>query len=618
MSAVRSPLHPPHVLIAAATLSALLAVPASAAAQKSEREILGWTSTGQEIVVRLTEQGERMVDGVSKNYYFQLTEIWSARDAALVQRYRHGEASGSPPAEFESAKSAELGGKYLATAGLSEATLDYQSPDDAHRLETFSSERTDSPEDGRYLCSRRYRLVLLSQKTSNVYTLVDDRAKGEVVRRPDEAMCPPHSVEPAWSPNGRRWAAFLTVGSDSKLFTGGVDALEPFAHADFISRSPFAAKFAGEKEAAAWMAISDGDWDGAKTAFGEQAIATALVDALRGEGRSAIKAADKAYRDSAKSPRDEILRAATYIAANETKKAAKWVDTALEKAAGYNEMIQFAAIFELVDLKLASQIAVRALSHPSAEGQDTQLGWVLLARLLLGTGDYSKAEEALSRIEKPGTDALLETASLHLDRNETRRASQIVDDLLFSNPGRCEAYLLAGRTLSKSGRHTEASSMFSTAAFCDPTLDEALFYAADFARLAGDLDRAKKMFDRYVTIAPPRRFDTIREARRAVAKRWAERLGHQGAVITDGACRRVAADYVCSGTIHNTSTDPLDKIAVEVRRKGKKLGEATTQTIEPGASQPFGVRFEAKSLADVEFTAGRNKSEKLLNTTPAR
>jgi hypothetical protein len=211
----------------------------------------------------------------------------------------------------------------------------------------------------------------------------------------------------------------------------------------------------------------------------------------------------------------------------------------------------------------------------------------------------------------------VEQARLHLDRRAAKKARLVIDDLLFSNPGRCENYLLAARWQALKGANTVARDFFETSIFCDPGLAEGMFYAADFARLAGDVTRARVLFDKYLAESLPRRSDEIRELRRRAATRWSSRLAHKGVVITDASCRPAGGAWVCSGTLLNTTTEPLSGVKVEVRGK-RQLGSSTVESIDAGAAIPFGVRIETKSLADVVISAGRDRKERKLNETPAR
>jgi tetratricopeptide (TPR) repeat protein len=617
---MRTPI-PRHVAAVLSSAAALLWT-STAFAQTVERSVLGWTSTGQEVVVRLVQRGERMVDGVSQDYYFEATEIWSATRHRLIQRYKHGEAVGSPPTIWDEAKSAERATKYLDNVGMVEAEEAAASPSKDYRIVPVSIRKVEPGGKG-FECRVRHRLSLFDGAQSRVWTIRDKRLAAPASSRRDESNCPSFSVQTYWHPDAKHWAVLLTdEGAEPQLAVGSVEELDAFPYASFQPERPLVADLSAEL-ADGWQALSDGALDDARKAFSavktpEGKLATALVDAFDGKGRAARRSGDSAFRKSPKDAWHRGLRAAVWVMTGRAKKATAQIDQAIKAATGYDDLLKLAALFSLVDVNVANQLAVHALSHSSAAEADTTRGWLLLANGLLDIGEFSKAATALDKIEEDTLSTRLARASLSLDRNKAAVAHGLVDELLFENPGLCAAYFLGGRTASASGENATARNLFEAARTCDPTLAQAVFLSADFARLAGDLERAQQGFEHYLAVAPERRSDPIRTAQRRVAQRWTKRLGHEGAVVTDASCRRVGAAFLCSGTIANTTDQPLEDVVADVYDGRKKVGEAQVPAIAAKTTQPFGVRVQVDSLDEVVVRAGRNEKERRANATHMR
>lgn len=595
----------------AGTLVALNAM--EAAAQVPQRQVLGWTADGR-AVVHLTERGERIVDGVATDYYVEATEVWEATRSPRRALYAHGEPSGAVPDDYAGMQSTEAGA--TLRTDLQANTAGPANAQGTHRLAWYSRTRIDRPDEKNFVCKRRYRVVLLDAAERRAYTVLDAEAQGELSRRQDEAYCPGLSVDPHWSPDGQAVLAFVTTSS-TEATAVRTSELSSLPWAAFTPDSPAAARLSPDTEAGAWAALAGADLDAARAQFAAAGMgsAEALVRAIAQEKQSS-KAADKAYEKSAKAPFDDVLRAAAHVAAGSPAKATKWIDEAVARATSYTELLRFASVFELVDPRLASQLAVHALSHPTAGQSDTTEGWLLLARNLLDVGEYSKAEEALGKLATPNPASLALLATIHLDRRETKLATTYAEDLLFENPGHCAAYVVQGRLRALQADNVAARALFEAALACDPGLGEAAFYAADFSRLAGDTARARERFDHYLRVAAARQSDEVRSLRRDAATQWSARLGREGVVLTDVSCRKTGTGALCTGTLKNTTTTAIAEVPVEVVVGKKVVGNATV-SIEPGASAPFGVAFEVKKLADATVTAGRDKAERKANQMPA-
>lgn len=594
---------------------AVLLTSSGASAQITERQVLGWTAAN-DVVVHVVERGERMVDGVSKDYWVEATEVYGAAGTSTV--YRHGEPVGPAPPWHANALPSPPGGEQLRT-DLRRDIHSPANPTGTHRFAWYTRARIDKPDDRTFVCRLRIRVVVLAATTRRVHSVLDIESVGEPSRRQDEAFCPPLNVDPHWSADGRVGFALVKIGGEVHSAFVKLAEIDDLLWAGFTPSEPLAATLATATEAAAWRVLSAGDIDEADRQFhaaklpGGAALGRAISSA-----KGATKAADAAYESSAKSPRDLILRAATYTAAGQGSRATKWIDEAVKGAQSYDELLGFAAIFAFADPNVANQLAVHALSHQSAADADTKAGWTLLAEGLLELGEYSKAEEALDKIEEQTPASLAARTILHLDRRQPKIAIGYAEDLLFQNPGDCRAYHVQGRLRAMAGDNADARALFEAATTCDPSQPEASFYAADFARLAGDLDRAVAGFQNFLRVTPPRVADQVRTLRREAAARWSKQLARDGVVLIDVSCRKGGAGFLCTGTLKNTSDGASGEVSIEVKARGKKVGSTTIAAIEPGATAPFGVSFDTKSLSNATVTAGRNAAERRANETSAR
>lgn len=601
----------------------LAAVPSVAFAQSVERSVEGWSSTGNEVVVHLEQRGERMVDGVSKDYYFEATEVYGARDGKLLQRYKDGAASGDPPVEYTDAKPEALAAKLRETMGHLPAAISHTNPSGTFRLVSVTSEDVRA-EGANFRCVTRHRVGLLDRSGAKVFTIRDAEYRGESRTRRDAASCPEVQMTPAWQPQGVQWAALLRVDDETTLLTGAVANLDDLAHADVVRQASALAALVPQGPArTAWEALADGDLEAAQAAFeaittSDGALGAALVAAYGGD-KKARKAADKAFGNSDKKSWELALRAATYLVAGDADKAARWIDDAIEKADGFDTLRRMAALFELVNLSVANQLAVHALSDPGAAKADTAATWALLVRGLLDSGAMRTAKETLAKIEKPNHGVRVLEARLALVENQLHRAADLTGKLVFESPGHCEALLLRGRYHAARGDNGAARELFESAAFCDPNLGGAVFYTADFDRLAGEHARARERFQHYLDVTLPRGGDLVAEVRREAAKGWVGRLGHEGVVLVQSSCQRSGGAYLCRGTLVNTADTPAAGVSIEVKQKKKKVAaQAIEQPIGAGESRPFGLRIDAGSLDGAVLRAGRNAEEMSVNETPIR
>ncbi len=602
--------------------TALLAWASPAAADTAERSIRGWSSTGQEVIVDVVQRGERMVDGISEDYYFEGFEVYGAQSlgAQPLQRFKTSEPVGPLPETLAAAKAPDVAAKRLETLGVTPGDSGaWERPQGDRRLVSVTThERTES--NGKFQCTTRHRVGLMDQKEGETTIVADRRFGGETSRRRDEAKCPKVKASPSWSTDGERWAILVESDSDAWVYAGGTGSVGGTATFDFTRRAPLVAELEEDpKLKAGFEAIARSDFDAAKTAFQavdrpEAKLLGALVDAWRGDKKgqsSAKKAADAAWKASEKTAWEGALRAAVYRVADDARSATRIADEAVKQAKSYDELLRMAALFDLVDVQMANQLAVWALSHDSAVSAQTDAGWTLLAKGLLDRNEFSKSKESLAKVDKKEGRHDVVAARHALDQGKEGIAEPRVHALVDENPADCEALLLLGRQEALAGENVTARQLFGAAAFCDPTLSEAQFYGADFARLVGDTKGAAEAFAKYVEVAPPRMSDPVVDARRAAATRWSERLGHSGAVLLQAQCDR----GFCRGVVANTTNEQRE-VEVQVTSKRKTLASQKLQ-LEPGSTSPFGLRVEG-ALSGAEVTVGSDARERKINAMEVR
>lgn len=183
-----------------------------------EREVVGWTGTSGELVVRTTARGERPVDGVSKDYYFQLTEMRDPADGRRLRRYRYGEPSGVAHPHYEAAESQEAAETFLDDVGLREAEVRWTSPEGKRALATHRHARLEPVQHERrgrqFVCVIESRLALLSPVDNRVFVLETWTERSEPASRREDVGCPRVATRAHWHPDGTHWALVrrVTIG----------------------------------------------------------------------------------------------------------------------------------------------------------------------------------------------------------------------------------------------------------------------------------------------------------------------------------------------------------------------------------------------------------------------
>jgi tetratricopeptide (TPR) repeat protein len=587
---------------------------------KTERDVLGWTAD-HDVVIAVVARGETVVDGVPQEFYVEPTEIWHLDTQRPPTRYAHGEPMGAVPAPWTSMRP-EADGDRLR-ANIIKGVHSTRNKAGTHRFTWATAESEKRLGEQDIVCQAHTMVFLGATNPKKFFTVLEATTAGNLSRRRDEALCPRAQVTTSWTEDGAHGFVLVQLGDELKatVVAADIGPNHPAQH-PFLPTQPLIADLTEGREAEAWQLMATGDYDRARGYFesAENAGGSALARALGGD-RKATRVADSAFKKSKKETADVILRAAAHVAAGNGKRAAPWIDDAIAKTTDYVGMLKHAATFSLVDASIANQLAVHALSRPADdENAARPEGWVLLASGVLQLGEFSKAQESLEKIEQRTPASRAALAQVYLDRRRTKQAAEQIEILLFANPGDCRAWLLAGRSAALSGDNNAAGAAFDAAAMCDPALAEAVYYSADFARIAGNIRVAMAGFTQYLTVAPARADHMIRQLRREAARRWSKRLGHDGVILTDVSCRRggTPETFLCTGTLRNVSAAAAEGVRAQARLKSRVLHSAELPNIAPGASAPFGLNFKAKALKDVSVRAGRGEKELRLNDTPAR
>ena len=592
----------------------------ASALTKTERNVLGWTSDN-DVVIGVVARGETIVDGVPQEFYVEATEVWHADPSRPPSRYDHGTATGNPPDPWSALGAATDGAQLRANVVAGHDST--RNPAGTNRFAWATAEAEKRPDELNFVCEARTMVVMGATSAKKFYDVLQKTTTGELSRRRDEALCPRAKVITSWSPDGKHGFVLVQLGAEvgATVVPAEVGPGHPAQH-HFAPTKPLISQLSEGRAAQAWDLAATGDYDRARGYFesAEDPAGAALSRALA-KDRKATRAADAAFKKSKKEPGDIIMRAAAHVAAGRGKSATSWIDDAVAKTNDYPTLLRHAAVFAIVDSAIANQLVVHALSRPVAEGEDATRAraWVLLASGLLQLGEFSKALESLEKIKQHTPSSRAALAQVYLDKRRKSEAADQIEMLLFANPGDCRAWLLAGRHAALQGDNKAAGAAFDAAAGCDPALAEAIFYTADFARIAGDVAVAREHFERYLAVAPARADHMIRQLRRDAAKQWTKRLGHEGVILTDLSCRRGAPEtFLCTGTLRNTSKEAAEGVKAEAREKSRTVGTAEIPAIGPGAAAPFGLSFKAKALKDVVIRAGKDEKERKLNQTPAR
>jgi tetratricopeptide (TPR) repeat protein len=228
-------------------------------------------------------------------------------------------------------------------------------------------------------------------------------------------------------------------------------------------------------------------------------------------------------------------------------------------------------------------------------------------------GENEAASDLLGKVSKETGLFKLLQARLALMTQNVPEAQAIVDDVFFTEPGRCMVYGLAARLAVLSGDTAEALEHYRAASLCSPNDLEARYYVADLEAQRGDLLAARRAVDAFLSAALPRKNDPVRDARRAVMASAKARYALEGVVLLNVSCRSAA----CQGQVYNSSDVDIKAVKiVAFSDDSKVVGSTELDLVSPRSARPFMVRIEGKAAT---VTAGQNDVEFSANmTVPAQ
>lgn len=594
----------------------------TAHAQTTKTTVLGWTGTGQEIVTRTETFGEVMVEDVAKEYWFETTQTLRMRDGGVIQTYRHGEPSGAADkvAAWAEAKDASQAAKYLENAGLVEAVESSITPDGKRALSTVSRVRYENGDQG-FRCTTDSRVLLHDQATSQVWVVLEASKTGGAAPTQVEASCPKVSFQTWWHPDGSRWLVQQTTDRESRWIPGAVSRVDefataPFRVADFAAQTLTSSVPEGPLKSA-WLLALSGDAGRALTKLAEDTssdiekfVLKALLLALSGD-EAAAKAILKDITKLAKTPAAQGMLGAVHHALGDTKAATRLFNTAIKKAESYQELARLGALLTLVDLDLANQLFIHALSHPKAAEGDTAVLYAALIQGLLEVGENEAAQDLLQKVDRESGVYTLLQARLDLMTGREQAAKAIVDEVLFSAPGRCMAYGLAAKMAVLSGDTAEALEQYRAAAICAPADLEARFFVADLEARRGDIEASRRAVSAFLGAATPRKNDLIRDARRKVMTAAHVRYDRDGVVLLNVSCR----SGLCQGQVFNTQAETATQVTVAAFSGDKTpavVGRAVLEEVPGRSARPFMVRADG---IPATVTVGRDDAELQINMT---
>jgi Tfp pilus assembly protein PilF len=470
-----------------------------------------------------------------------------------------------------------------------------------------------------YRCAVDARVLLHDVKTQSVWLVAENTKSGEDFDTPGEVQCPKVSFRTWWHPDGTQWLVEQTSGDAVQWLPGSVAnaddyATAPFQPADFAARVEVKDLPDGGLKTA-WKMAFAGDFQQAllalsrdETGSADKVLLMAMLFSLNGETDAAKKIAKEAVK-VAKTPWTEGLLGVIQMAAGDTKKAQQSLARTTKTAKNYEDLAKLGAALTLVDLELSNRLFIHALSHKSAAEGDTTVIYAALIQGLIEVGENQAAADLLAKVsQETGIFKLLQ-ARLALMTQNAREAKAIVDDVLFTEPGRCMVYGLAARLAVLDGDTAEALEQYRAAALCSPNDLEARYFVADLEAQRGDLVAAKRAVDAFLKAAAPRKNDPVRDARRKVMESARARYTLSGVVLLNVSCRST----VCQGQVFNSTDSEISAVKIAAfSGDAKVVGNIEVETIPSKTARPFMVRTEGPATT---ITAGRDEAELKANMT---
>lgn len=589
-------------------------------------EVRGWT--GADVVVDVEAQGERMVDDVAKDYFFQTRQILDGKTGQKKKTFRRSESAGEEHPEFSEAAPESEGTVFVEANGLTEAVEDFESPD-GRWFAHYVSTPTVTESEGTYRCELRDQVILFDSESSTFNVVFETTDQGAKARYESSVECSRSDFDVYWHPESSQ---FVFVHELRRPQQDSQWTIRPFSLGSIESKSaPVVRSWDSAIELVAgsdaelrevWELIFAHELSEARRALSnaEKTTATrvlilALTTALDGEEKAAIRAAREISKNAPDDSFHAGLLGAIYAAAGDSKRAQRHVQKAISSSSGFADLAAVGALFTRVDLSVANQVLIHALSNVS-EGEDARLAYEVLGHALIDARQYRAAGDLLDRYEGEATSEIkLVQQRLALERRETGELSTL-EDVLSKVPGHCVSHRIYGRRVAPE-RPADALRYLRAAHACDPNDAEAHFLAAQLELEAGRLERARGSMKSFLARAFVRRSDPVRDAQREHVEQTLKRIDRKGAVLTTAACRRSGAATLCRGTVYNTTDQPLEGLEAHVsdskKRSRKPLATAPVDAIPAGQSRTFGIRLE-KAPDSVSVSVGADARERRANT----
>lgn len=597
---------------------------AQAQSHTEKRVFRGWTASGGELLVDHEHLGEIMVDDSAREFFFETTATYSARDGAIIHRYQRGTPSGAEHPDFMQARSAEQLSKLLENMGEIKAEETWLSPNQNWLLTSVESTKTN--DDGR--CELRQRVMLFNREKQIVYVVLDQTTRSDAGQR--EVGCPRVSLRAYWHPNSEQWILErLQIQPDPnwKLIPGRTDSLDQFAESGFI-KNAFASQIwlnalPDDAIKTAWTHAFEGrPADGLSALLQDTSVSAnklllmSLLFSLDGKPDGARKVLkDGAKQLKSNDPIQSGLQGAVWAAVGDRKQATTFVNTAIKQAKTYQELAQLGAIFTLVDLNVSNDIFIHALSHPTAVDQDTSLEYSALIDGLIEARQFEAAETLFTRLGTLNSAQKVLQASMWVAENRPTFAKPQIEAILLAEPGRCRAYAVSARLSVLDRRTADALEHFRAAAMCNPLLTDAAFFVADLELRRGNVTLGKAYLEKFLANTAQRRQDPVREVRLNFARQGLERLKNNGLVMLTASCFPTGQTSMCQGTLFNNSDETLKDIGIVVSSKDAKgklktLQNSTVDGLEPRQTRTVTLSVEGPAAT---ISAGRDEAEHTKN-----
>lgn len=597
---------------------------AQAQSHTEKRVFRGWTATGGELLVDHEHLGELMVEDTAREFFFETTNTYSARDGALIHRYQRGTPSGAEHPDFAEARGAEQLTKTLENIGEIKAEESWLSPNQNWLLTSVESTKTN--DDGR--CELRQRVMLFNREKQIVYVVLDQTTRGEAGQR--EVGCPRVSMRAYWHPNSEQWIlerSQTRPDASWKLIPGRTDALDQFAESEFI-KNAFASqlllnsmpdgaikdawKYAFEGKPAAGLSALLQD----TSVSANKLLLMALLFSLDGKPDGARKVLKEGAKQlQSNDALQSGLQGAVWAAVGDTKQATRFINTAIKQAKSYQELAQIGAILTLVDLDASNEVLIHALSHKTAVDQDTALEYSALIDGLIEARQFEAAESLFTRLGTLNSAQKVLQASMWVAENRPAFAKPQIESILLAEPGRCRAYAVSARLAILDRRTADALEHFRAAAMCNPLLTDAAFFVADLELRRGNVALGKTYLEHFLANTAQRKQDPVREVRLNFARQGLARLKTNGLVMLTASCFPSAKTSICQGTLFNNSDETLQNIGVTVSSKDAKgklktLQSSTLEALEARQTRTVTLTVEGPAAS---MSAGRDDQEHTKN-----